>query len=425
MLNFKKFSLIIFGFVLTVTLAQGQAARSPFSYLGIGEYYGNALVHNQGMAGVGISNPQYFYLNNQNPALLVFNRYTVFEGGFIGERRTVRGSESSETNGNGNLNYLITAFPVKFNRWTTSIGLMPYSTVNYKLNYTEGVGGSTNTVDVTEQGEGGINQVFWSNGVVLNKNFSVGVKATYLFSSIINQYSNSITASSQPSYMPTVYERTYIKDIDLTAGFSFHKDSVGGKKNYKINIGAVYDFKAKLNSEYYARFERRNSSGIVDSVTLVDNLPGNITLPSSLGAGISLSKGYFWTVGADITYLDYRKFRGFNGEAQPWGTDGLRLAVGTEFTPDPSALGSYLKRMTYRTGLSYDKYPYLINGNMVKDFGINFGFSMPVSRYSSLDFALKVGKRGNIQENTLEENYFKIYFGVTFNDQWFIKRRFD
>ena len=426
MLNFKKFSLIIFGFVLTVTLAQGQAARSPFSYLGIGEYYGNALVHNQGMAGVGISNPQYFYLNNQNPALLVFNRYTVFEAGFIGERRTVRGSASSETNGNGNLNYLITAFPVKFNRWTTSIGLMPYSTVNYKLNYTEDVGGSTNTVDVTEQGEGGINQVFWSNGVVLNKNFSVGVKATYLFSSIINQYSNSITATSQPNiYSPTVYERTYIKDIDLTVGLSFHKDSIGGKKNYKINIGAVYDFKAKLNSEYYARFERRNTLGIVDSVTLVDNLPGNITLPSSLGVGISLSKGYFWTVGADITYLDYRKFRGFNGEAQPWGTDGLRLAVGTEFTPDPSALGSYLKRMTYRTGLSYDKYPYLINGNMVKDFGINFGFSMPVSRYSSLDFALKVGKRGNIQENTLEENYFKIYFGVTFNDQWFIKRRFD
>ena len=80
--------------------------------------------------------------------------------------------------------------------------------------------------------------------------------------------------------------------------------------------------------------------------------------------------------------------------------------------------------MTYRTGISYDKYPYLINGMPVKDFGINFGFTMPVNR-SSLDFALKVGKRGNLQDNTIEENYFKIYFGVTFNDQWFIRRRFD
>jgi len=61
----------------------------------------------------------------------------------------------------------------------------------------------------------------------------------------------------------------------------------------------------------------------------------------------------------------------------------------------------------------------------VNDFGINFGLSMPVSRFSSLDLAFKIGKRGNLLENTIEENYFKIYFGVTFNDQWFIKRRFD
>jgi hypothetical protein len=81
--------------------------------------------------------------------------------------------------------------------------------------------------------------------------------------------------------------------------------------------------------------------------------------------------------------------------------------------------------MTYRTGFNYDKYPYLINGKPVYDFGINFGFSMPVSRISSLDIALKVGKRGNLEENTIEENYFKVYFGVTFNDQWFIRRRFD
>ena len=92
------------------------------------------------------------------------------------------------------------------------------------------------------------------------------------------------------------------------------------------------------------------------------------------------------------------------------------MALGTEFTPDVVALGSYLKRITYRTGVSYDKYPYLINGVPLKDFGINFGFSMPVSR---------VGKRGNVKDNTIEENYFKFYFGATFNDQWFVRRRFD
>jgi len=427
MLNFKKVSLFFFGFFGATIMVWGQAASSPFSYLGIGEPYGNALTHNQGMAGVGVSNPQYYYLNNQNPALLVFNRFTVFEAGFIGERRTTKGNGISETNGNGNLNYLITAFPVKLGRWSTSIGLMPYSAVNYKLDYIDSiVGTTTNTVNVSESGEGGVNQFFWSNGVALNKYFSVGLKATYLFGSIIREYSNTLTTTVEPvPYYPSVYDRNYIKDLNLSAGISFHKDSLAGKKNYKINIGAVYDFKADLNSEHYLRIERRTAGGIVDSTTLTNNIQGSITIPSSITVGFSVAKGDSWVAGVDFSYLDYRKYKDFSGETQPWGAQGWKLALGAEFTPDPTQLSSYFKRMTYRTGINYDNYPYLINGNMVKDFGVNFGFSMPVSRVSSLDFAFKAGKRGNLVDNTIEENYFKIYFGMTFNDQWFIKRRFD
>jgi hypothetical protein len=427
MLNYKKFSFLFFGFFMVAIMAWGQAARSPFSYLGIGEPYSNALAHNQGMAGVGISNPQYFYLNNQNPALLVFNRFTVFEAGFIGERRTTKANGLSETNGSGNLNYLATAFPVKLARWTTSFGLMPYSTVNYKLDYVDDIEGTTdNTVNVSESGEGGINQAFWSNGVVLNKRFSVGLKATYLFGSIIREYSNTLTITNEPvPYYPTVYDRNYVKDLNLAAGVSYHKDSIGGRKNYKINIGAVYNLKADLNSEHYVRIERRTAGGIDDSTTVTNNVPGSITIPSSFGVGLSVAKGEYLVIGADFTYMDFRNYKDFSGETPSWGAESFRSAFGIEFTPDPTAIGSYLKRMTFRTGVSYDKYPYLINDNLVKDFGINFGFSMPVSRVSSLDFAFKAGKRGNQVDNTIEENYFKIYFGMTFNDQWFIKRRFD
>jgi hypothetical protein len=427
MLNFKKVCFLVFSLISAITVAWGQAARSPFSYLGIGEPYGTALVHNQGMAGIGISNPQYFYLNNQNPALLIFNRFTVFEAGFIGERRTASGNEISETSANGNLNYLATGFPVKPGRWSTSVGLMPYSAVNYSLNYVDAIEGTTsNTVNVQETGEGGLNQFYWSNGVAINKNFSVGIKATYLWGSIIREYSNTLTNTSEPiPYYPTIYARNFIKDFNFTGGFSFHMDSIAGRKNYKFNIGLVYDFKANLNTEYFARLERRTASGIADSTTVINNVPGSITVPSSLSAGISWGKADYWVIGSDFTYFDYHDFKDFSGETQPWGTQGWKIALGGEFTPDPTQLGGYLKRMTYRTGISYEKYPYLINGNPVKDFGINFGFSMPVSRVSSLDFAFKVGKRGDVQDHTIEENYFKIYFGMTFNDQWFIKRRFD
>jgi hypothetical protein len=428
MLKIKRISTVVFLFsVLSVTVAMAQAAKSPFTYLGIGEYYGNALAHNHGMAGVGISNPQFFYLNNQNPALLVFNRFTVFEAGFIGENRTVTGPARKESNSDGNLNYLITAFPAKLGKWTTSLGLMPYSAVNYELNYIDQVEGSTNTVSVLEKGSGGINQFFWSNGVVISKTMSVGVKASYLFSSIVNEYTNTLQGSAQPiPYFINISERNYVKDFNFTLGFSYHKDSLFRKENYKFNAGVVYDFQTNVKSEYSSYIERLNPAGArIDSTLLNENVPGSLVLPAAIAGGLSLGKGDLWMLGVDFTYLDYRNFKDFKGRSQDYGTDGWKLGVGAEITPDPTALGSYLKRMTYRTGVNYNKYPYLINGKPVYDFGINFGFSMPVSRVSSLDIALKMGKRGNLEENTIEETYFKIYFGVTFNDQWFIRRRFD
>jgi hypothetical protein len=114
--------------------------------------------------------------------------------------------------------------------------------------------------------------------------------------------------------------------------------------------------------------------------------------------------------------------------------DGLgksfEIALGGEVTPDPFS-DKWLKRLTYRAGLSYEKTPFLVQNpsnptkfNEVKDFGINFGLSVPAGR-SSLNMAFRVGKRGSVNETILEESYFKVYFGITFNDQWFIRRKFD
>ena len=148
------------------TLAMGQAARSPFSTFGIGEPFGNALIHNQGMGGIGVAQPQPWFINNQNPALLAYNYLTVFQAGVVGENRTISNDTLSVENGNGNLNYLVTAFPVKRGRWSTSVGLMPFSRVNYKIQYEQAfVDVNNNTIDslsvpVTEQGSGGLSQLY-------------------------------------------------------------------------------------------------------------------------------------------------------------------------------------------------------------------------------------------------------------------------
>ncbi len=403
--------------------AHGQAARSPFSSYGLGEQYGTALAPAQGMGGVGIANSQFFYINNQNPALLVYNRLTTFQAGIIGESRSQESDSVSEKSGNGNLNYLVLAVPVINGWWTTSFGLMPYTRLNYLLNYQDSIPGTGEYVDVVEGGNGGINQFYWSNGVSLNPDISVGLKIAYLFSSTESGYSNLLLDSQVP-VIAKIIDRTNISDFIFTPAISVHLDSVG-RKNHRLNFGLVYDLKTRLNAKFHRRMERYNLGGLIDSLTVISNEPGTITMPGNLMFGMSFSPYPFkWTAALDAAFADYSSYRDLEGNNE-YGSSSWRISGGFEYTPDRNSLSNYLKRMTYRTGVSVENAPILANGNTVKDFGITFGVSLPVNRISSLDLALKWGRKGDKAVNAIEENYFKIYFGITFNDQWFIKRRFD
>src|SRR5882757_3368682 len=99
--------------VFAVVSSWAQVAPSPVSTFGFGELVNPGMVQHQGMGGIGISNPNSYYLNNQNPALLVFNYVTVFQAGLQIEKRTINDGTTSANTGSGNLNYLAIAFPIK------------------------------------------------------------------------------------------------------------------------------------------------------------------------------------------------------------------------------------------------------------------------------------------------------------------------
>lgn len=402
----------------------GQAAQSPFTTFGVGEKYGNALIHNQGMAGVGIGTPQYWFLNNQNPALLVYNSLTIFEAGIIFESKTINSDTLSEKTQAGNMNYIATAFPIKPGKWTTSVGLMPLTNVDYKLRYDDDIMGSDNIAVTTEEGTGGLSQLYWSNGVKLTKELALGLKAAYIFSSVKNEYSNYVSDPTIPTnYQVKVSEQIYVRDFMFTAGASYKLDSIMGG-NYNFTAGATYAFGTNLNAERTVKFSRDDlSDNIVDSLTL-QSQNGSLYIPQELAFGVSLNKNYRWTVGLDFIYQDWSSFESLDNEDEENLEEAWAVRAGVEFTPDPYAVDNFFKRMTYRAGVSAEKYPFLVNNKQVKDFGINFGFSVPAGR-SSLNMAFRVGKRGDKEENILEETYYKVYFGITLNDQWFIKRKFD
>ena len=421
---------IVKGFVLLMAViclgaghVVGQVAQSPFSTFGIGEKYGTSLIHNQGMGGVGIGTPEVWYINNQNPALLVFNGLTTFEAGIVYESRNIKSASTSEKTSGGNMNYLVTSFPIKPGWWTTSVGLMPLTTVNYTLEYDDQINGSETTAHVTENGSGGLTQVYWSNGVRLTRDLSVGLKAAYVFSSILDEYSNYVNEPVGVPFRVKISERTYVRDFMFQAGVAYRVDSLFNS-DYHFTAGAIYGLGGNLNATFTRTFARTDFlDQIIDSLTL-ESSRGALELPRSLGFGVSFGKGFNWNVGADFRYEDLSEFRGVRREDEEGLEAAWRAAVGGAITPDPDAVDSFLKRITYRMGLHYEKAPFLANNEQVKDFGINFGLSLPAGR-SSLDLAFSVGKRGNQSQNILEESYYKVYFGITLNDQWFIKPKYD
>ena len=64
------------------------------------------------MGGVGISNGSYWHLNNQNPAALVYNRFTTFEMGIASDVRQLVNNQTKDISGNGNINYIGFGVPI-------------------------------------------------------------------------------------------------------------------------------------------------------------------------------------------------------------------------------------------------------------------------------------------------------------------------
>jgi hypothetical protein len=417
----KRYFWVVACTVLSVQ-AWAQVANSPFTKFGIGENYSDALTNTQGMAGVGVSQPQYWYVNNQNPALLVYNVMSTFQVGMLVESQNIKSSAASEKNIGGNLNYIATAFPIKPRRWTTSAGLMPYTSMNYRVQYQKNIEGSSATSTGTEEGTGGLTQLYWSNGVKIYKDLNLGLKITYLFGNIDKIYKLQPNSNSGSVNLISASEdKTVVKDFTFNVGASYSRDSLLGP--YRLSLGAVYGFKSNANATLYNKVSNLSVSGDTITATNLSRHSGSLNLPSSITLGVSISKGTKWTLGTEFNYQNWSSFSDVNDINQNL-TETWKLGLGGEFTPDQMAADGFFKRITYRLGVSTEKSPYLVNNKQVTDSGINFGFSFPTGR-SSIDLAFKVGKRGNRTENILEQNYFKVYFGITFNDQWFIRRKFD
>ena len=420
-----KLRIAVFFIIITSSFYGQLVAQtlSNYSALGIGDLYLPAEAHHQGMGGVGISNSNVFFQGSMNPALLPDNGVYSFAAGFSAVNKTIFQNDDREKASGGTLNYLNMILPIIQGKIAMSIGLMPYSNVNYNFRTEVAVDGNPDaSLLLFNKGTGGFNQFAFSTGVKLTRGLYLGGKVSYIFSSI-NRERNNYLSEPIATYVPTTVTKVSANDFIFGIGLDY-KYYIS--ENLSLSIGGIFDFARDLSVIRDQTLQINTTGNIPIRVdTLYENERGYLHLPESYGLGFSISKLNRWTFGTDLRFQRWGDFKDFDGNNENL-RDVRLIRVGAEITPDATSVDNYFSRITYRFGLNIDQLPYFLQDTQINEFGINFGMSLPVSNFSSVDLGFRYGSRGTINNNLIREDYFRIYFGITFNDnRWFVRPKFN
>lgn len=410
---------IIIGFACFVLLGQVLTAQSIYSFQGIGSLNHRGMPNNFAMGEIGIGTPSDWNVNTVNPAHLAYNGLSSFQFGFEIDRRKFTGNNVSGSDSDGGIRFMAYAFPIIPGKWSSSFGVLPYSSVSYNTSSSGVVDGSNGEVFqfTDNRGEGGLTNFYWSNGVQVMKNMHLGVQANFTFGAITRSSTISIAGVDVDQTNVSFQDNETYSDLNLLFGASYRQKI---KDQTFLNYGLIYSSKNSLDGTSKETLTRLvNTADELDEIEVSSGKIGR-ALPQRLGFGMSFQKLDKYTIGVDVetqAWSDVSKAQPFN--------DFFKLSVGANWVPDVRSVNSYLERTRYYIGFNYQKSPYIVNNQGLTEFGINFGASLPVSGYSSIDLAFKVGQLGETSNGLIKESYFKIVLGATINDRWFIKRKYD
>ena len=405
-------------------LASAQTSTvSPYSRFGPGEMLFNGYSHQRGMAGTSIADFSVSRLNYANPATYSFDTLMVFEFGLSGEVVQQEQGSLSSTKWNARLEYLAIGFPLIRNRMGLSFGFIPYSGTGYSVASSATLD-STNALTTTFEGVGGYNRYFMGTGIRITKNLSAGVNASYLFGS--TEQKRKAEYSNEDFFSSRLRENTVINDFLFEFGLHYKADL---KNEYTIAIGATGSLSSEMNANRTLVWEnyKRNVFGVDvvrDTISYIEKEKGRVTLPMAMGFGVRLAKGEKWIVQSDVRYQEWSKYRSFKG------TDSLdnsyRISVGGQYVADPKGTRGY-QRIQYRAGLYYGKSYLNLRNTSLADQGITLGVGLPLRKayQSMINISLEAGQRGTMENSLIRERYFRAVIGLTFNENWFQKRKYE
>lgn len=397
---------------------------SPYTFYGYGDKRMNNGAASYGMGGLSTAYESTFGTesNFMNPAANQKLRLTnfIFEGS--GNFVKLENETQTEKQSSTYISMVSLGFPIS-EKVTAGIGFQPFSTVGYRLSE---INESVNPKTINRfEGEGGLNTLQLMGSYKVTPEFSVGVRADYLF----GELNRKEVLSVGNSYLLTDYNsRNDVGGFSFTGGLYYSKKI---NKDKFFSIGATYGMGSNLgaNQEYLVRTYQVNPGNFrefnVDTVQYSESKQ-SVELPQNASIGISLGKDLKWSVGAQVDWEKTSAFELVNEKQKL--NNRLRASIGGYYIPQFNSFRNYFDRATYRAGAYYEKTPLVVNGKDIIDYGITFGVGLPVGSVtdpSELNIGVALGQRGTTSNNLVKESYANLKISFTLNDAWFKRRKYD
>lgn len=402
----KRIFALLFVFTTLATYAQ-EGTASPYSYFGIGDVKPNATVESRAMGGVSAI-PDSIHVNLQNPAMLTQLKWINYTLGMTYNTVKLNTADATESARRSTLDYLSYAFPS--NKMAFSLLIMPYSSVGYKVQNLDEVNGKTTQFN----GKGGLNKAMAGFAYQINTHWSVGVQLGVLFGKI---ETNSTLVQTGIQFGTREQNTSNLSGFAGQLGLAYYLRRPGKPS---FNASLTYSPQLSLTSN--------NQRFIYASDAVSITVPNStLRLPSltTMGFGYGVEKKWYTCFEMSL--------QGKNELAERYSTDSntryqsaYRIALGGYFIPNYSSFNSYYKRMVYRAGVRMGQTGLVINDTSIQDLAATAGLGFPIGGLlSNANFTVELGRLGTTSNGLIQENYINFSLGFSFNDKWFVKRKYD
>lgn len=419
----KRLTTVLFFFsaIATVHAQNATKENAPYSRYGIGEIKDGSGMNLRGIGGASAAYANPHIVNTENPASYSFLKLTTYEAGVEASMRSIQSGTEKYKTGTLALSYLTIGIPMGKN-FGMALGLKPQSRVYYHIADSANIPGLGNSVR-DYIGDGGLNYVY--GGLAGKyKGFSLGFNLGYSFGSINN--TSRLTSLDTFAVLNTEFLRqTSIGGLQYKLGAQYETNL---NKRMGLRLGATAQLEQSLNAtrnDYRMQFYYgSNGARVNDSVFSSGDIDGKIVLPLSYSGGAQLY-GVNWNINASFDATKWSDFCNFE-QPDSLADQTWALHVGGEYTPDPLNITKYFQRVTYRLGFSYGKDYVQLRGEEMNYFTVAAGISFPFRRSTDrIHTVFEYGQRGTLNNGLLKESFYRLGVGISLNDRWFIKRKYD